>query len=119
MVLDDRLISNRSDLLDKIGECIVDNIAATSVRLLNERQPLLDSEINVQAHRDALIDKLRSRTVSKRQILSAYDDLITSLSNQNQAISQFMNRPQLKKFAEAVQTKISEFGKNGFVSKKI
>ena len=119
VVLDDRLISNRSDLLDKIGECIVDNIAATSVRLLNERQPLLDSEINVQAHRDTLIDKLRSRTVSKRQILSAYDDLITSLSNQNRAISQFNQTDhQLKKFAEAVQTKISEFGKNGFVSEE-
>ena len=118
-VLDDSLIKNRSELLGKITACTIDNIAAATGRLLNERRPLLDSEINVQAQRDALINNLRSRRASKSAILNSYDDLIVALSDQNRAISQFnQTDQQLKKFAEAVQSKISEFGKNGFISKE-
>jgi len=116
-ILDESFIKNRSELLDKISECAIDNIVVTTSRLLNERRPLLDSEINVQVYRDALIKTLRSRTASKREILNSYDDLIVALSDQNRAISKFnQTDQQLKQFAEAVQSNISEFGKNGFIS---
>ena len=115
--VDTEMLESRGQLLDRIASCAVDNIVATTGRLLTKRQPLFESEVDVQGKKEVLINQLRSRTVSKETLSNAYDALIGALNRQNRMISEFNQTGEdLRVFADAVEARIAEFAKNRFVT---